>query len=112
MRRLSGVLSIIRDELVFRPVPFVPEYPAECDALGVVDIENGHGGAAGLCAADEYSPTPLEVAFPCLASRVEEPYYVLREWVAAAQFGPLWRLHREYSSSNFRGRRPCHAGGR
>jgi hypothetical protein len=92
MRRLSGLLSIIRDELVLRPVPFVPEYAAECDALRVVDVENRHGGAAGLCAADEYSPAPLEVAFPRLAPRVEKPDHVAREWVAAAQIRPLVQM--------------------
>src|SRR6478609_5924550 len=54
------------------PFSRVDEDLPEDDALPVVHVEDGDGGAASLRAADEDCPGPVEVPLPRLAARVEQ----------------------------------------
>jgi hypothetical protein len=52
-----------RDSLL-GPLAFIQEHLPELDPLGIVNVEDRNGAAAGLRAAEEDCAVPLEVAFP------------------------------------------------
>jgi hypothetical protein len=52
------------DDSVVRPFAFIQEHLSELDPLGIVNVEDCNGGAAGLRTAEEDCSGPLEVAFP------------------------------------------------
>jgi hypothetical protein len=70
---------------VVRPFAIIQEHLPEIDPLGIVDIEDCDGSAAGLRAAEEDCAVPLEVTLPRLATGVEKPHHVGRQRVSAAE---------------------------
>lgn len=74
------------------PLILIKKRLSQFDAVRLVDVEHGDGGAAGLRVADQHGANPLEVALPALPARVEQQHDVAAQWISATQIWALFEV--------------------